>query len=159
MPPTLRAGVILGLAVAAWTFVMGFTGWYKHPTLLTLFWLVIPMQIGILLWSLRGTAPSTGYGRQVWNGVSISLLGSMIIYASSLLFTTVVFPHYFQDLEALGRQMMAKQGLSPSQIEAAVRAQAPMQTPRASAMAGAIGTVVTGVLTSVVAAVWLRRKT
>jgi len=158
MPPTLRAGVILGLSVAAWTFIMGFTGWYKHPSLLFLFWLVVPMQIGILLWTLRAMAPTSGYGRQVWNGVSSSLLGSMIIYAASILFTTVVFPHYFQDLEALGRQVMARQGLSPAQIEAAVRAQAPMQTPRASAMAAAIGTVVTGFFTSVVAAAWLRRK-
>ena len=158
MPPTLRAGVILGLSVAAWTFIMGFTGWYKHPSLLFLFWLVVPMQIGILLWTLRDLAPTSGYGRQVWNGVSSSLLGSMIIYGASILFTTVVFPHYFQDLEALGRQIMARQGLSPAQIEAAVRAQAPMQTPRASAMAGAIGTVVTGFFTSVVAALWLRKK-
>lgn len=158
MPPTLRAGVILGLAVAGWTFVMGFTGWYKHPGLLFLFWLVIPLQIGILLWALRGTAPTTGYGRQVWNGVSISLLGSMIIYAASILFTTVLFPRYFQELEALGRQVMAQQGLSPDKIEAAVRAQAPMQTPRASAMAGAIGTVVTGFFTAMIAAVWLRKK-
>lgn len=158
MPPTLRHGLQLGLSVAAWTFVMGFMGWYKHPTLLFLFWLVIPMQIGILLWALRSSALTAGYGRQVWNGVSISLLGSMIIFAASLLFTAVVFPHYFQDLEALGRQLMAKQGLSPAQIEAAVKAQAPMQTPRASAMAGAIGTVATGFLTSVIAAVWLRKK-
>jgi len=158
MPPTLRAGVILGLSVAAWTFVMGFTGWYKQPNLIALFWLVIPLQIGILLWSLHRTAPATGYGRQVWNGVSSSLLGSIIIYWTSLLFTTVVFPHYFQDLETLGRQLMAKQGLSAAQIDAAVRLQAPMQTPRASAMAGAIGTVVTGFLTSVVAAIWLRKK-
>ena len=158
MPPTLRAGLTLGLAVAAWTFVMGFTGWYRDPSLLRLFWLVIPLQIGILVWALRGTSPVAGYGRQLWNGVSSSLLASMIIFAASLLFTTVVFPHYFQDLEVLGRQMMAQQGLSAQQIETAVRLQAPMQTPRASAMAGAIGTVVTGFLTSLVAAVWLRKK-
>ena len=158
MPPTLRSGVILGLAVAAWTFVMGFTGWYKHPSLWILSWLVVPAQIGILLWTLRDLASTDGYGRQVWNGVSVSLLGSMIIYAASILFTTVVFPHYFLELEALGRQIMARQGLSPAQIETAVRAQAPMQTPRATAMAGAIGTVVTGFLTSVIAAVWLRKK-
>ncbi len=158
MPPTLRAGVILGLSVAAWTFVMGFTGWYKSPSLLYLFWLVVPMQIGILLWSLRGTRAEGGYGRQVWNGVSISLLASMIIFGCSILFTTVVFPHYFQELEALGRQMMAQQGFSAEKIEAAVKAQAPMQTPRASAMAGAIGTVVTGFFTSVIAAVWFRKK-
>ena len=158
MPPTLRSGVLLGLAVAAWSLIMGFTGWYRHPSLWVLAWLVVPLEIGILLWTLRGLAATAGYGRQVWNGVSVSLLGSMIIYAASILITTVVFPHYFQELETLGRQIMARQGLSPAQIEAAVRAQAPMQTPRASAMAGVIGTVATGFLTSVVAALWLRKK-
>lgn len=158
MQSTLRAGLLLGFAVAAWTLVMGYTGWYKNPSLLYLFWLVIPMQIGILLWSLRSTAAITGYGRQVWSGVSSSLLASMIIFAASLMFTTRLFPHYFQDLEALGRQIMASKGLSPEQIEAAVRLQAPMQTPYASAFAGAIGTVVTGFITSVVAAIWLRKK-
>ncbi len=158
MHPTLRYGLFLGLGVAAWTFVMGFTGWYRHPSYLYLFWLVVPYQVGLLVWALRGMAPAAGYGRQVWNGVSVSVLGSMIIFGASILFTTVVFPHYFQELETLGRQIMARQGLSPAQIEAAVRAQAPMQTPRASAMAGAIGTVVTGILTSVVAALWLRKK-
>lgn len=158
MPPTLRAGLILGFSVAAWTFVMGLTGWYKHPALFRLFWLVVPLQIGILLWALRGTARVDGYGRQLWNGVSISLLASMIIFAASMLFTTVVFPKYFQELDALGRALMAKQGLSPEQIETAVRLQAPMQTPRASAMAGAIGTLATGFLTSALASVWLRKK-
>jgi hypothetical protein len=158
MHPTLRYGLLLGLGVAALTFVMGFTGWYRHPSLLFLFWLVIPFQIALLVWALRELAPTAGYGRQVWHGVSISLLGSLLIFGGSLLFTTVVFPNYFQELEALGRQIMAQQGLSPEQIEAAVKASAPRQTPRATAMAGAIGTVVTGFLTSVIAAVWLRRK-
>jgi hypothetical protein len=158
MPPTFRAGVLLGFAVATWTFVMGFTGWFKHPGLWILAWMVVPMQIAILLWTLRDLAPTSGYGRQVWNGVSISLLGSMIIYTVTILFTTTVFPHYFQDLETLGRQIMARQGLSPAQIEAAVKAQSAMQTPRTSAMASVIGTVATGFLTSVIAAMWLRKK-
>jgi hypothetical protein len=150
--------LILGFSVAAWTFVMGFTGWYKDPARFTLFWLVIPMQVGILLWSLRETGRVDGYGRQVWNGVSISLLGSMLIFGASLFFTTAVFPQYFQERVALGRHLMALKGLSAEQIEAAVRLQAPMQTPRASAMAGAIGTVLTGFVTSLIASVWFRKK-
>ena len=158
MHPTLRGGFLLGASVAAWTLVMATSGMYKNPTLLYLFWLVIPIQIGILIAFLRKSAPTTSYGRQVWTGVSISLLGSMLIFANSYYLTAVQFPHYFQDLEALGRQMMAARGMSADQIEAAVKAQAHMQTPRASAMAGAIGTVVTGFLTSLVAAIWLRKK-
>ena len=53
---------------------------------------------------------------------------------------------------------LQKRPVSGEQIEAAVKAQAPMQTPRASAMAGAIGTVLTGFFTSVIASVWFRRK-
>lgn len=158
MPPPIRAGLVLGFSVAAWTFVMGFTGWYRHPSLLRLFWLVVPMQVGILVWGLRTTARDSSYLRQVMNGLNATILGAMIIFTGSLLFTTVVFPTYFADLEALGRDLMAKQGLSAAQIEAAVKAQAPMQTPRASAMAGAIGTVLTGFLTSLIAAAFLRRK-
>lgn len=158
MPPTLRAGLTLGLAVAAWTFVMGLTGWYRHPLLHVLFWLVIPIQVGVLVLSLKGTAAQDGYLRQVGRGVNASFLGAMIIYGSSILFTTVVFPSYFRDVEQMGRAMMARQGLTPDQIEAAVRAQAPMLTPRASALAGAIGTLVTGLLTSTLAALALHRK-
>ena len=158
MPPTLSAGLVLGLSVAAWTFVMGITGWYRHPLLHVLFWLVIPIQVGVLVVSLKGTASRDGYLRQVARGVNASVLGAMIIFGASLLFTTAVFPSYFKDVEQMGREMMARQGLKPDQIEAAVRAQAPMLTPRASAMAGAIGTLVTGLLTSSLAALALHRK-
>jgi hypothetical protein len=158
MHPTIRGGFLLGASVAAWTLVMATSGLYKHPTLFYLFWLVIPIQIGILILFLRQSAPRAGYGRQVWTGVSISLLGSMLIFANSYYLTAYKFPHYFQDLEALGRQLMISKGMSADQIEAAVKAQAPFQTPMASAMAGAIGTVVTGFFTSMIAALWLRKK-
>jgi hypothetical protein len=158
MPPSFRAGALLGGLVVLWTFVMGFTGWYRHPNLLFLFWLVIPLQIGVLLVLLRRTAPTTGYLRQVQNGVAASVLASFIIFAGSILFTTAVFPSYFRELEALGRLQMAKQGLSPEQIEAVVKAQAPMQTPLGSAFAGALGTWITGLLTSLVASVWYRKR-
>ncbi len=158
MHPTIRAGFLLGASVAAWTLIMATTGLIKNPNLFYLFWLVIPIQIGILLWSLRQSAPTAGYGRQVWAGVSISLLGSMLIFANSYYLTAVQFPHHFQDMEAMGRQLMAAKGMSSDQIEAAVKAQAHLQTPMASAMAGAIGTVVTGFLTSLIASVWLRKK-
>ena len=158
MNPTLLAGLVLGLLVATWTFVMGFTGWYRHPSLLLLFWVVIPLQIGVLLWGLRKTAPQAGYGRQVINGLSISVIASVIIFGSSLCFTTLVFPNYFQELEALGRLKMAQAGLGPDRIEELVRLQAPWQKPLPTAFSGVFGTWVTGLVTSLLAAIWLKRK-
>ena len=92
------------------------------------------------------------------NGVGASVIASAIIFVGSLLFTTVVFPSYFAELEALGRLKMAQQGLSPDQIEAVVKAQAPMQKPLGSAFAGALGTWITGLFTSLVAAAWYHRR-
>ncbi|NWJ40641.1 MAG: DUF4199 domain-containing protein [Geothrix sp.] len=160
MHPTLRYGVLLGLGVAAWTCIFNLLGWHRQPPLYLLRFIlvVVAYQVALLIWALRATAADGGYGRQVWAGVSISLLGSLIIYATSILFTTVVFPNHLQEAVAASRQLMAAQGLSPEQIEAVVKAQAPMQTPRASAMAGVFGTVMTGLFTSVIAAVWFRKK-
>lgn len=158
MNPTLLAGLLLGMLVSVWTFVMGLTGWYHHPSLLLLFWVVIPVQVAVLLWSLRKTSSQAGYGRQVLNGLSISVIASMIIFGASLCFTTLAFPHYFQDMEALGRLKMAEAGLGPERIEEVIRLQAPWQKPLPTAFSGVLGTWVTGLVTSLVAAVWLRRK-
>lgn len=155
---TLRAGLILGLLVALWTFVMGFTGWYHHPTMHLLFWLVIPLQVAVLLVQLRLTAPANGYLRQVVNGVAASVIASAIIFLGSLFATTVLFPSYFREMEALGRLKMAQQGLPADQIEALVQAQAPFLRPLPQAFAGVLGTWFTGLFTSLVAAGWLRRR-
>lgn len=46
MKTTMNEGIALGVLVAIWTFLMGFTGWYKDPVLLNLFWFVIAMDNG-----------------------------------------------------------------------------------------------------------------
>ncbi len=160
MATVLRSALLLGLLVVAWTYVIGFMGWYKDPKLLMLFWLVIPLQITVLLLALRRTAAQGAtYLRQVQNGVAVSVLAAVLIFIGSYLFTSTVFPTYFHEVEMAGRAMMASRGLSPEQIEAAVKANAPMQTPLMNALAGAMGTSITGLVISLVAAVWLRKKT
>lgn len=158
MNPTLAAGLLLGFLVSAWEFIWGFAGWYRDPATFPLFWVVIPIQIAVVIWGLRNTAPQTGYGRQVVLGVAISVLGSVIIFGGSLLLTSVVFPAYFQDLEKIGRLKMAQQGLSQARIEELIRLQAPWQKPLPTAFAGVFGTWVTGLITSLLAAVWFRRR-
>jgi len=158
MPAVVRYGILLGLAVFAWTFIMGATGWYKHPVLLNLFWMVIPIQIGVMLWGLRATAAESGYGRQVLHGLQICLLASVLIFAGSWLFTAVAYPGYFQELETLGRAQLAQSGMKAEQIETAMRAQAPFQSSVMNALMGVVGTVVTGLVISLVAGIWLRRK-
>jgi hypothetical protein len=154
----IRAGVLLGVLCVFWTFVMGFTGWYKDPVMLNLFFLVILLEVGIVIWALRKTAPSATWGGQIMNGLVLSLVASVIIFAGSLLFTTVAFPNYFTELQSVQAEMLKAQGLSEADIKMQVAAAAAMQTPFINALTGVIGTVVTGVIVAVIAGAFLRKK-
>ncbi|MCK7461428.1 MAG: DUF4199 domain-containing protein [Sphingobacterium sp.] len=89
----------------------------------------------------------------------LSLVASVIIFAGSLLFTTVAFPNYFTDIQAaqtgdaeVGRA--CRRPTSRSQLAAA----AAMQTPFMNALSGVIGTVVTGLVVAAIAGAFLRKK-
>ena len=154
----IRAGVLLGVLCVFWTFVMGFTGWYKHPVMLNLFFLVILLEVGIVIWALRKTAASATWGGQVVNGLVLSLVASVIIFAGSLFFTTVAFPDYFTELQSAQAQMLKTQGLSEADIKMQMAAAAALQTPFMNALTGVIGTVVTGVVVAAIAGAFLRKK-
>jgi len=153
------AGGVLGVLVAIWTFVMGFTGWYKHPALLNLFWIVILIEIVVLVWGLRGTAAEgRAYWSQVGAGTLMSVIGAVIIFCGSILFTAVVFPHYFEELRAMGAEIMRAKGLTADQIARQQAAEAPYQTSVINALMGVVGTVVTGLVVSLIAAAFLRHR-
>ena len=82
-------GVLIGVLCAAWTFVMGVTGWYKDPAASNLFFFVIAIEVAGLLWTLRRTA-SQGrtYSGQVVAGTLTSMIAAVIIFGASLAFTT-----------------------------------------------------------------------
>ncbi len=153
-----RAGVLLGVLCVIWTFVMGFTGWYKDPVMLNLFFLVIPLEIGIVIWALRKTGTGATWGGQVVNGLVLSLVASVIIFAGSLLFTTVAFPSYFADLQAAQTQMLKSAGMSEAQIQSQVAASVAMQTPFMNALSGVIGTVITGIVVAAIAGAFWRKR-
>jgi len=154
----IRAGVLLGVLCVVWTFVMGFTGWYKDPVMLNLFFLVIPLEIGIVIWALRKTAHGDGWGGQIVNGLVLAVVASVIIFAGSLLFTTVAYPDYFNEIQAAQAEMLKSAGLSEADIKSQVAASAAMQTPFMNALTGVIGTVVTGVVVAAIAGAFLRKK-
>ncbi len=159
MNPILSAGILIGVLCGVWTFVMGFTGWYKDPVLLNLFWVVIVIQIALLVWALKKTAAAgRRYGAQVLAGTLISLFAGVLIFAGSLLFTTVVFPNYFAEITALQEQMLRDQGKTEEVIRTTMDLAAKTNTPMASAVGGFIGTVVTGLLASLVIAGFVRAK-
>jgi Protein of unknown function (DUF4199) len=159
MHPILSAGLLIGVLCGVWTFVMGFTGWYKDPVLLNAFFMVIVIEVAGLVWGLRKTAAEgRTYGGQVIAGTMMAVIAGVVIIASSLLFTMVAFPDYFQELEAAQRAMLQQQGKTEGEIAEAIQANAAANTPMAQAMAGFIGTLITGILASAIIAIWVRAK-
>ena len=159
MNPILSAGLLIGVLCSVWTFVMGFTGWYKDPALANVFFVVILIEIGGLIWGLRRTAAQgRAYGGQILAGTMMAVVAGVIIIASSLVFTTIVFPDYFNEVERTYRATLQQQGKSEADIEAAVRASAASGTPMAQAMSGFVGTLVTGIVASAVIAIFVRRR-
>ena len=159
MKPIPAAGILIGVLCGVWMFMMGFTGWYKDPAKLDLFFLVIAIEIGGLIWGLRRTADDgRTYIGQVAAGTLISVVAGLVIICSSLLFTTVAFPDYFDEVNALSREMMVKQGKTEAEIQQILAAAAPMQTPLRNALIGFTGTVVSGIIASALIAVWVRAR-
>jgi hypothetical protein len=160
MNPILSAGLLIGVLCGIWTFVMGVTGWYKDPVMAA--WMFLPPVILIemagLYWGLRKTAAQgRGYAGQVVAGTLMATVAGVIIIGSSLLFTMVAFPNYFDEIQAMQRDMLTAAGRPASDIEAELQASAAMATPMAQAMSGFVGTLITGILASALIAIRVRR--
>ena len=159
MNPIVAAGLLIGGLCGAWMFVMGFSGWYRDPQLLNLFFLVVVIEIAGLLWGLRKTAAQgRSYSGQVVAGTTMAIIAGAVIFVCSLLFTTVAFPNYFEEINTISRELLQKQGLSEPEITERVNAASRWQTPVMNALAGFLGTFVTGVIASAVMAAFIRQR-
>jgi hypothetical protein len=159
MPAILTTGLLIGVLCGLWTFVMGFTGWYKDPSMVNVFFLVILIEIAGLIWGLRKTAAEgRTYGGQIVAGAQMSVIAGVVIIAFSLVFTMVVFPTYFTDLQDAYRQILRQQGKSEAEIAEAVSRSTAGATPMGQAIQGFVGTLITGILSTAVIAIWVRAK-
>lgn len=159
MSSPIKAGIILGILVTIWTYICGFTGWYKDPNMAWTFNLVVLIEIVVLVWLLRKTAAEgRTYGGQVVGGLTASLVAGVIIFVGSYLWATVFFKDYQAELRAMGEKVLSQQGKSPQEIETVLNAQAAMSAPFMQALLGALGTIVTGLVVSAILAIFLRAR-
>ncbi len=157
MKQAIVGGVVLAGLVAAWTLVMGITGWYADPVLSNAFFAVVLIQIVVLIVLLARTRAERGWFAQVGVGTLASLVAAVLVFGNSILFTTVLFPEYFEELRAVQERMLREQGLDEARVQAEIAATAAMQTPFVQAFAGFAGTLITGIVVSIVAGLFLRR--
>jgi hypothetical protein len=160
MNPIIPAGVLIGVLCSACTFVVGFMGWYKDPALARSIYVpvVIVLEIGGLVWGLRRTAgQGRAYMGQILAGTMMAIVAGVIIVASSLFFTMVVFPDYFTEIETT-RAAPQRQGVSEAEIAKTLPASAAAQTPMGEAMSGFIGTLITGIVASAIIGLFVRSR-
>ena len=93
MKAPIRWGLILGVAVAAMSFLFGLVGWHRAYEM-SLVFLTIAILLNLVtvvgcLRELRSTADWVG---QIKNGLIVGAVASVIIFLTSWLVTSVVFP-------------------------------------------------------------------
>lgn len=154
----LIAGLMLGLLIVGWSFVMGITGWYLDPQSFHLFWVAVALQALVLTVTLMRTRQGRSYGEQVGIGLATSAVASILVFVGSLLFTAIVFPHYFADLRDAQRTELLSRGMNEDQVVKVLEETAPSRTPGGQAFAGFMGTLGTGFVVSLVAAAFLRER-
>lgn len=152
------AGAVLGLLVVAWTFLMGVTGWYRTPSSLSLFWVVIALQAIVIVATLWRTRPGRSYGQQVGTGLIASAVASVFVFVGSFVFTTVAFPTYFRDVREVRESVLREQGLPEAEIEETLERVGASQTPTGQAFASYMAILGTGFVVSVVAAAFLSER-
>jgi multidrug transporter EmrE-like cation transporter len=154
-----KYGLLLGILVAVWTYVMGFAGWFRDPVLLHLFWLVVVIQTGVLLLAMRSAARvGAGYMARVGTGIAVSAIAGTIIFASSLLFSWVVFPDHFKDLRVIRETRLRDKGKTEEEIHSALAQSNRIYTPSSQAAQGYLITLVTGVVVSFAGAPFTKKK-
>ena len=159
MNPILAAGLFIGVFCGLWTWVMGFTGWYKDPVMMRAFFAVIVIEIIGLAWGLKRTAAQgRGWASQVVAGTLMAVVGGVLIIGFSLVFTTVLFPDYFKEIDQMGRAVLEQQGKSATEIDEALKQSSAWANPMAQALAGFMGTLITGIFASAALAVVIRTR-
>ena len=159
MNPILAAGVLIGVFCGLWTFVMGFTGWYKDPVMMQAFWVVVLIELFGLIWGLRQTArEGRAWASQVLAGTMMSVIAGIVVAGSSLVFTMLLFPEYFSEIERMAREVMQRQGKPEAEIASAIEASRSMATPMTQAMAGFTATLMTGIVASAAIALVIRAR-
>lgn len=158
MRQSVIAGVVLGVIVAIWTQIMGITGMYKNPSLAWLFWLVIAINIGVVIWGLGKTRAQNGYGGQVAAAVVIGIVGAVLIMLNSYLLTTAVVPEYLDEIKAVQEEMILQAGSPQEVVDVQLATLDKVMTPGVQAVMGGIGTLLTSLITGLIAAIWIRKK-
>jgi hypothetical protein len=91
-------------------------------------------------------------------GTLMSVVAAVFLFIFSYIYTTVIFPSYFEDLRMAQMEILRQTGMPEEQVFQQVELTSMMQTPFIQALSGFMGTIVTGVIFSVIIGFFVRKK-
>jgi len=157
MKGPLRWGVILGMAVAVLNLVFAIAGWHQVFVMSFLFLAIaILANATVVVVCLRENAISDAWLNQVKNGLIVGLIGSVIVFFSSILVTVVIFPDYFSEMAMGYREAYVNMGMSEAEVADLVAATANTSSFK-SALDGVVGTIITSFVVAAIAGIWIRK--
>ena len=151
----IKYGLVLGVIVAAFGFVLGMSGLHTHPMAPMGFVIVaIIINVVIVVLAVRRLASISTWIQQVGNGLVLGFVGALVVFLGSWLMTAIVLPDYYAEFAEAARVRAVADGLAAEDIEAAVTMAT--GTSVGSAFQGALGTMITSVVVAGLAGLFNR---
>ncbi len=160
MKSIVKAAITLAVLVAVLSVVIAIVGLHRTNPMLAqvaFFVPVIVLNIGCVVWGLKGTAATSGYVRQVGNGILIGVIAGVLIFGCSMLLLTVLMPGYLDEMKQATLVWLQGADFSDEMREKQIAA-IEGTTATSHSLAGLFGTLATSLVAAVIAAIFLRRK-
>jgi len=158
MSSVIKASVTLAVLVMIVSVVYLATGMHQTPALGFVTVIVfIVFNIGCLIWALSSTAAENGYGKQLLNAVVFGVVAGVLIFGSSLLQSTVLFPNSLEETKTATIEMYEGMNMPEAQLEKTVK-KIESLTPVSAAVPGTIGTFFTSLIVGAIVAIFKRKK-
>ena len=158
MNTVLKWSVILVAVVTLMNLIIIGTGLHTNPIAGILFVvLALVFNITALILLLRETRADCGYGKQLLNSILLGLIAGVLIFATSFLVLSVLFPNSIPEMIDGTIAFLESAPIDDDTRQAQIAA-ARETTAMAQATAGLIGTFFTSLLVGAILAIFLRKK-
>lgn len=158
MSAVLKWSVILVALVTLMNLIFVGTGMHANPLVGILgIVLAVVFNLGVVIMLLRETRPDCGYGKQLLNSILLGLVAGVLIFATSFLVLSVLFPNSIPEMIDGTIAFLESAPLDDETRQTQITA-VQETTAMAQARAGLLGTFFTSLLVGAILAVFLRKK-
>lgn len=158
MGAPVKWGVILAVVVTVFNAIWVLAGMHTSLGAAAGYLAFVTLaDIVAVVMALKAGASVNSYGKQVLGGLVLGVVGGVLIFLTSWIMMTLVFPDMVQEQVAGFTEAYRNLPVDEAAREQMISALDNV-TPLSSALQGAIGTLATSVVVGIIAGAFLRRK-